>query len=388
VLDAALLLFASLGHFALCVATFNRLHAIGIPRRLRRFFELLLLGGTLAALAWYATLWLVHGVSPFADWHSPGRFSHSSYANFCLVAAAAIVPCWLWPRLMFRRPAELIAETSEHLHVGRTLGSIPLAGQAQLMALVPGNQFLQLEVTRKTLAIAELPPALEGFTITHLSDLHFTGDIGLAYFEAVIREANELVSDVVLITGDIIESVACEPWLAATLGKLNARYGVYFVLGNHDRRMPSAAAVRQSLERLGLIDVGGKALVARWSDVPVLLAGNEEPWFAAVSDERLQALKSEQPALRLALTHSPDQYAWAREHGFQLMLAGHNHGGQVCLPLVGPIISPSRFGTRYAGGVFFEPPTLLHVTRGISGEHPIRMWCLPEVSQLTLVRPP
>jgi predicted MPP superfamily phosphohydrolase len=68
------------------------------------------------------------------------------------------------------------------------------------------------------------------------------------------------------------------------------------------------------------------------------------------------------------------------------MLAGHNHGGQVRLPLVGPLISPSLYGTRYSGGVYYEAPTLLHVSRGISGEHPLRWNCLPELAQLVLER--
>jgi predicted MPP superfamily phosphohydrolase len=66
------------------------------------------------------------------------------------------------------------------------------------------------------------------------------------------------------------------------------------------------------------------------------------------------------------------------------MLAGHNHGGQVRLPLVGPVFSPSLFGCRYASGVFWEPPTLLYVSRGISGQHPWRWRCPPELTKLIL----
>jgi hypothetical protein len=66
------------------------------------------------------------------------------------------------------------------------------------------------------------------------------------------------------------------------------------------------------------------------------------------------------------------------------MLAGHTHGGQGRLPLVGPLLSPSLHGSRYASGDFFRPPTTMHVTRGLSGIHLMRINCRPELSLLTL----
>jgi predicted MPP superfamily phosphohydrolase len=67
-----------------------------------------------------------------------------------------------------------------------------------------------------------------------------------------------------------------------------------------------------------------------------------------------------------------------------LMLSGHNHGGQVVLPIIGPVYAPSRFGVQYAGGVFWKDPTLLYVSRGISGQHPLRLNCPPELTKLIL----
>ena len=92
-------------------------------------------------------------------------------------------------------------------------------------------------------------------------------------------------------------------------------------------------------------------------------------------------------AFRLLLSHTPDNIGWARRQNIDLMLAGHNHGGQVRLPAIGPVYSPSRFGTRYASGVFWEPPTLMHVSRGLAGRHPLRLNCPPELTRLVLRRP-
>jgi predicted MPP superfamily phosphohydrolase len=66
------------------------------------------------------------------------------------------------------------------------------------------------------------------------------------------------------------------------------------------------------------------------------------------------------------------------------MLAGHNHGGQIRLPYLGALISPSHYGWRYAGGLYHEPPTLLHVSRGVAGDHCLRLNCPPELALLTL----
>ena len=112
----------------------------------------------------------------------------------------------------------------------------------------------------------------------------------------------------------------------------------------------------------------------------LFLAGNERPWFRALPE-----LPSSDPdTFRLLLSHSPDQFPWAKRHGFHLMLAGHTHGGQIRFPWIGPIVTASRFGVRYASGFYFEPPTVLHVSRGISGVQTIRLNCPPELAKLVM----
>jgi predicted MPP superfamily phosphohydrolase len=66
------------------------------------------------------------------------------------------------------------------------------------------------------------------------------------------------------------------------------------------------------------------------------------------------------------------------------MLSGHNHGGQIRVPLIGSIFVPSKFSRRYDMGTFFEPPTLLHVNRGLSGKEPLRLRCRPQVTRMVL----
>jgi predicted MPP superfamily phosphohydrolase len=120
-------------------------------------------------------------------------------------------------------------------------------------------------------------------------------------------------------------------------------------------------------------------------ETPLLLAGNERPWFGTAPN-----LANAPPPtaaggpFRILLSHTPDQIAWARRNHFDLVLAGHTHGGQIRIPLAGPIVSPSRYGVRYASGTFFEGRTLMHVSRGLSGLHNLRWRCPPELALLEL----
>ena len=88
--------------------------------------------------------------------------------------------------------------------------------------------------------------------------------------------------------------------------------------------------------------------------------------------------------MKILISHSPDQLKWARPFEFDLMFAGHNHGGQISFPIVGPIIAPSRYGLRYAAGTFQIGKMLMHVSRGVSAEKPIRWNSMPELGLFTI----
>ncbi len=107
--------------------------------------------------------------------------------------------------------------------------------------------------------------------------------------------------------------------------------------------------------------------------------GHEGPWFAAPD---LTGCPPE--GFRLCLSHTPDNLPWAKERHIDLVLAGHVHGGQIRLPVVGSIFVPSKFSRRYDGGTFHEGPTVMHVSRGLAGEVPLRINCRPEVTLVVL----
>jgi predicted MPP superfamily phosphohydrolase len=277
----------------------------------------------------------------------------------------------------------LVENHTRRVDIKAELGASPAQSlSARLFEKIPFNQPFILSIHEKLLELPRLPTDLDGLSIAHLSDLHFCGNVALPYFESVVEKANELQSDLVAITGDILEKESCFPWLAVTLGRLKAPYGVYFVLGNHDKLLRDVESLRRQLVELGLVDLGRAAKSIHIRGQDVLLSGNELPWFGPPP-----SLPSHDKfALHVLLSHSPDQLPWAREYGFDLMLAGHTHGGQIRLPLIGPIVCPSLYGVKYASGVFNEPPTVMQVSRGISGEDSLRINCPPELTKVVLTR--
>jgi hypothetical protein len=84
------------------------------------------------------------------------------------------------------------------------------------------------------------------------------------------------------------------------------------------------------------------------------------------------------------LSHSPDQFYWAERAGFDLMVSGHNHGGQIRLPFVGAVFMPSVYSRRFDRGFFRKKGLTMHISEGIAGQHPVRYGCLPEISRLVL----
>ncbi len=391
-LAAILAVLVGAGHVAACVFVINRLHAKGWPRPWIKALSgllhtLLVLGACAVALACFVE---AGNRERLAAWSAawPAAFWLAlTYGIACTAVALGPLPHSLWRRRSYRPPAALLSNHSRVVDLRQEQGTL-LAGPPWRRWLVrlPGNEILRVEVNEKVLALPRLDPALDGLSIVHLSDLHFTGAIGRRFFEKVVELANAMEPDFVAITGDLLDKTVCIDWVPYTLGRLRARHGAFFVLGNHDLRV-DWRRLRETLEDSGVVGLGGRAIVTDVNGRSIVLAGNECPWFLpAPSPPWGEDREDGHPRLRILLSHTPDQIHWARRHDFDLLLAGHNHGGQICLPVIGPVFSPSRYGVTYAAGVFELPPTLMHVSRGLSGKTPVRYNCPPELTRLVLKR--
>src|SRR4029078_2074620 len=141
---------------------------------------------------------------------------------------------------------QLISNHSDLVHIGKQLDQLPVSGwSARLFACLPMNQMFDLCVDVKTPELPRLPKELDGLTITHFSDLHFTGKITRPFFDRVMDHVESLAGDLIVVTGEIVAEPMCYEWLPQTLGRLRAPQGMYFVLGNHDLRMRDIGRLRR-----------------------------------------------------------------------------------------------------------------------------------------------
>jgi len=217
--------------------------------------------------------------------------------------------------------------------------------------------------------------------VSHLSDFHLTGQIDLAYFKRIVEESNKFDPDVVFVTGDLVDELDCIGWIRNVYGGLKAKHGIYFIRGNHDLRITDQDLLMERLETAGMTWAGGKPHSIDIKGCRVSLLGNELPWYSGAESLDPESVPDD---FRILLSHSPDQIDWAKPFDFDLIFAGHTHGGQIALPVVGPIVAPSKYGVLYSSGTFEIGETVMRVSRGISGDECIRINCPPELGCITL----
>jgi hypothetical protein len=372
---------ACLGHAYLWTVGLNLLYGNALPRWVHRFTRkidvLCILGGP--ALFWFA---LDLGRTNVLEWVNSGiRLGLAPYTVVCWIFGLVIAPI-TQTRYWMRRTAQQPVETrSRVIDVARELGYSPIGlGKHAATCRLPFNQVFQVELNQKTLVLPQLPAAWDGLTILHLTDLHLCGTPDRRFHQFVIDEClKDGVPDIVAVTGDIVDSSWHHRWIMPVLDRLRWNLVGYAILGNHDA-WRDEKLIRRRLRRIGLRVLGNGWDMLDVRCQPLVVIGHEGPWFKPPPD--VSACPKD--AFRLCLSHTPDNIRWARRHGIDLVLAGHVHGGQIRFPLIGSTFVPSRYSRYYDCGVFFEPPTVMHVSRGLAGQHPIRILCRPEVTRIVL----
>lgn len=242
------------------------------------------------------------------------------------------------------------------------------------------NEVSSVEVNEKQLTVPGWPAHLDGFRVLHLTDFHIDGTLTPDYFNAALDKLDNFPKpDLSLFTGDLIDDPRYLDWIPKIMNRGDARLGRYYLLGNHDWNL-DVEPLRETMESLGWIPMAGQVLTVSDGPKKITLCGSEKPWMGNYPNAN--EFPSDAPVL--LASHSPDDIQWAKKHGVDLVLAGHNHGGQIRFPGFGPLLAPSWYGTRYASGVYFSKSTVMHVGRGLSGRHPLRWNCRPEISHLVI----
>jgi uncharacterized protein len=227
--------------------------------------------------------------------------------------------------------------------------------------------------------------------IAALTDLH-VGSFrnGLDRLDAVVARTNAEKPDVIVLLGDFLHGPSPRPVvspeaIAARLVALRAPRGVVAVLGNHDWWF-DGTRVRAALEREGLRILENDAVPLGEGAQRFWVAGVGDLWTRPVDIPRsLSTVPPGEPVL--LLTHNPDVFPNVPAR-VALTLAGHTHGGQVALPLIGRPVVPSRYWQRYAYGVVVEDGRTLFVSPGIGTSIiPVRFRVPPEISIVTVSTP-
>jgi uncharacterized protein len=262
-------------------------------------------------------------------------------------------------------------------------GSIALAGGYGYSTRVEPSW---LTVEQVQIPLKTLKPALEGFRIVQMSDFHLHPNTQIELIREAVAIANELKPDLIALTGDYVQQGADSIFeLAPTLAALNAKYGVFTILGNHDL-WTNAEVVRAGLEQAGLPVLVNKGVALGIGGETLYLAGLDDGWSGAPELNRaLDNLPAN--ALTILLAHEPDLAdTFALDGRISLQLSGHSHGGQVRLPGAGALILP-YLGQKYDQGLYKVQEMWLYTTRGVGvGSIPMRINCPPEITEIILVR--
>ncbi|HWA77776.1 MAG TPA: metallophosphoesterase [Polyangiaceae bacterium] len=275
----------------------------------------------------------------------------------------------------------------------RRLLSRLLAGAATVIAGGMGFAALRSGLSgviarEVTVRLARLPNELDGTTIVQLSDVHVGPTIKRAFIEELVRKTNALEPDVIAITGDLVDgSVEALRHHVEPLKNLRARYGVFFVTGNHEY-YSGADAWCEELERLGIRVLRNERVVIGSGEASYDLAGiddyHAEQFGGGHGADLARATLGRDPSRELVLlAHQPRAVFEAKERGVGLQLSGHTHGGQIwpwnwLVRLQQPVVAGlARFGE-----------TLIYVSSGTGyWGPPMRLGAPAEITRVVLLAP-
>lgn len=280
---------------------------------------------------------------------------------------------------------------SEHSPSRRAFLNTSRAALVCAPALVTGyGVFIQrfhLSLREQNLEFPDLPEDLNGLRLVQLTDIHLSPFLSERELARAVDMANETRAHVALVTGDLITTLH-DPLDACLrqLSRLQAEAGVFGCLGNHEIYANAEDYVEKQGARLGHRYLRSRRETLKFGRAALNLAGvdyqrTSKPYL--VGAERLIVPE----AFNVLLSHNPDVFPVAARQGYPLTIAGHTHGGQVRVEILGEDLNIARFFTPYVDGLYRRGGAAVFVSRGIGTIGlPARLGAPPEVNLLRLCR--
>jgi hypothetical protein len=244
---------------------------------------------------------------------------------------------------------------------------------------------LNVEVNEQAFCFATLPESFNNFRILLLADLHLDGLEGLT--EKIISQIRNLEVDLCLIAGDIRMKTygpiaPCLRHLRQLVPYLNSHQGILGVLGNHD-----CIEMTPDFEESGIVMLINDSWEITKNGESIWIVGVDDPHYYKMDDAKQAFCYVPENDFKIFLAHSPEAYKSAADYQTQLYLCGHTHGGQVCLPGKGPILTNSRAPRFTAKGKWQFQNMMGFTSRGIGASgFPVRFNCPGEINLITLFR--
>lgn len=248
----------------------------------------------------------------------------------------------------------------------------------------------RVAVENITLPVEDLPEPLHGFKVAHISDIQGDEYTGRQEISGYIRKLNEQNPDLVIFTGDLISyGTDFVDMSARAFGKAKARHGVYAVVGDHDY-WAGTAAVKQALNEAGISLLEDENIgIPVDSSSFAVMTGVTEVYSQRSNPETVDSLsrRAGDAKLKIFASHQVNDRLIdsAIKHGYDMMLAGHTHGGQIRVPFMGMDFSASERETDYVSGLYWEGTLPIHINNGLGFTlGPIRYNAPPTVTVIEL----